>query len=147
MSRSSSFFKSISSDSLHVLPGFTSDLVHLAQAAKSVITSSSPGLLEVMLSNEIFRTKSASFPIFKCWPQSVIYCTLEYMRLSWGWFLTLFIFYFTQLVWPHIMRGPHIIHMRYEPFSSSAFCESSSGGCSDRCLTSWIVQFTGLTKI
>ena len=59
MSRSSSFFKSISSDPLTVLPGFTSDLVHLAQTAKSVTTSSSPGLLEVMLSNEIFRTKSS----------------------------------------------------------------------------------------
>ena len=43
----------------------------------------------------------------------------------------------------HYVRSPHT----YEPFSSSAFCESSSGGCSDRCLTSWIVLFTGLTKM
>jgi len=59
MSRSSSFLKGPSSDPSSVLPGFTSDLVHLAQTAKSVPTSSSPGLLEVILSNEIFRTNTS----------------------------------------------------------------------------------------
>jgi len=59
MSRSSSFLKGQSSDPLSTLPGYSSDLVHLAQSAKSFSASSSLGLLEVVLSNGLFRTHSS----------------------------------------------------------------------------------------
>ena len=59
MSRSSSFIQGPSSDPSSNLPGHSSDLVHLAQAAKSLSTTSSSGLLEVVLSNDLFRTQSS----------------------------------------------------------------------------------------
>ena len=58
MTRSSSFLKSPSLATSN-LPGYSSDLVHLAQTAKSVPTSSYSGLLEVMLSHNIFRSKTS----------------------------------------------------------------------------------------
>ena len=59
MSRSSSFYKSPSSDPSLDSPGSSSNLVHLARAAKSITTSSSSGLLELVLSNDLFRTHSS----------------------------------------------------------------------------------------
>lgn len=59
MTRSSSFLKSPSLATSSTLPGYSSDLVHLAQTAKSVPTSSYSGLLEVMLSHNIFRSKTS----------------------------------------------------------------------------------------
>ena len=88
MSRSSSFLKGPSSDPSSVLPGFTSDLVHLAQTARAVPTSSSPGLLEVMLSNEIFRTKTSVSHLSSAGRSMLSAALLNIldMRSSWGCF-------------------------------------------------------------
>ena len=144
MTRSSSFLKSPSLDTSSNLPGYSSDLVHLAQTAKSVPTSSCSGLLEVMLSSNIFRSKT-SFSHLSSSGRSQLSAALLNIWVWVGYsFWSVYTFIFQIGLASHYVRSPHT----YEPFSSSsAFVRAPMGGVhTDRRLTSWIAEFTSLLK-